>query len=246
MSGTSAAMAEVQRHLRRVQRSDVTVCLRGETGTGKDFLARLIHRRGARRRGPFISVNCLANLQESELFGRPGDPSLGEQGRRPGKFEQANQGTLFLDNLDELSLPVQAMLLRVVEDRRIRCAAGGEDVPIDVRILCATRGNLERNISQGVFRADLFFRLVGYVIDVPPLRDRPEDLPDLVAHFLQVHATACGRAAPSVSAEALAALSRCAWPGNVRELRNVVQCALLGCDGDALELWHLPPELRTL
>ncbi len=116
MSGTSAAMAEVQRHLRRVQRSDVTVCLRGETGTGKDFLARLIHRRGARRRGPFISVNCLANLQESELFGRPGDPSLGEQGRRPGKFEQANQGTLFLDNLDELSLPVQAMLLRVVED----------------------------------------------------------------------------------------------------------------------------------
>jgi len=246
VAGNSAAMAEVQRHLWRVQRSDVTVCLCGETGTGKDFLARLIHERGARRRGPFIPVNCLATLQEPELFGHLGDALGGAQRRRAGKFEQANHGTLFLDNVDELSLPAQAMLLRVVEDRRIHRANDSEDVPVDMRIICATRGNLERKITKGAFRADLFFRLVGYVIDVPALRNRSEDIPELVTHFLQEYATARGRDAPVVSASALAALSRYAWPGNVRELRNVVECALLGCDGNDLDLWHLPPELRML
>jgi DNA-binding NtrC family response regulator len=245
--GQSAPMREVNRQVERVLESDVSVCLLGESGTGKEVVARSIHGNGRRKRGPFVAINCgaiPASLQESELFGHERGAFTGASGVHKGRFEQADGGTLFLDEIGEMSPATQASVLRALQERSIRRVGGSTEIPVNVRIICATHRNLDEEVKSGRFREDLYFRLVVFPIRLPPLRERAEDVPLLIGHFLQRLAPDVGRAIARISPDALAALSAYHWPGNVRELQNVVHRAMLACDGDEIELAHLPPEIR--
>jgi DNA-binding NtrC family response regulator len=247
--GKSPAMRELAQQVQRVLESDVAVCLFGESGTGKELVARAIHAGSARRRGPFVAINCAGipeSLQESELFGHERGAFTGATQMRRGCFEQANGGTLLLDELGEMSLQTQASLLRTIQEKTIRRVGGSSEIPIDVRILCATHRDLRAEVEAGRFREDLYFRLVVYPIALPPLRERLEDIPLLVGHFLRSLATDVGRSVKSVSAEALQALARHNWPGNVRELQNVIHRSLLACRSDEITLADLPPDIREL
>jgi DNA-binding NtrC family response regulator len=235
--GNSPAVRRVFALLGRLAPTELTITLIGETGTGKDVLARAVHEASARGKGPFGVFDCGAvarNLIESELFGHVKGAFTGAVGERQGAFERANGGTLFLDEIGELSLDLQPKLLRVLEQRQLRRVGGGDDRPVDVRIIAATNRDLETQVREGLFRQDLFFRLSMAVLHVPPLRDRDGDLAPLVEHFV----ADSGRAL-TVAPETLAVLARYEWPGNVRELRNVVTAAAAIADGGALEPRHL-------
>ena len=241
--GRSAAMREVFRTVRRVAASGATILIRGESGTGKELVARAIHELSPRASGPFVALNCAAmpaNLIESELFGHERGAFTDARERRIGRFESASGGTLFLDEIGELDPGVQAKFLRALEERRVERLGGGAPVAVDVRVVAATHRDLERDVASGRFRADLFYRIHVVPIELPPLRERREDVRLLAEHFLTRAREAAGRGPRRFSAEAAAALERFPWPGNVRELRNTVERAVALCEGDAIELGDLP------
>jgi DNA-binding NtrC family response regulator len=247
--GAGGAMRELSRQVERVVESDVAVCLLGESGTGKELVARAIHRGGPRRSGPFVAINCAAipaSLQESELFGHERGAFTGATQTRLGCFERARNGTLLLDEVGEMSPATQAVLLRTLQERTVRRVGGSQEVPVDVRIVCATHRDLRGEVDAGRFREDLYFRLVVYPIQLPPLRDRVEDIPGLVTHFLDKLRSRAPHTVRVLSAEALDALARHPWPGNVRELENVIHRSVLACRGQEIGLADLPPDLRSV
>ena len=226
MIGSSTAMERVRELIERVAPTDARVLVTGESGTGKELVASAIHMGSARRDRPFVRVNCAAiprDLVESEMFGHEKGAFTGATDRRIGRFELAHTGTLFLDEVGDLGLEAQAKLLRAIEAREIERVGGGKPIRVDVRIVSATNRDLTRAVADGSFRDDLLFRLNVIPIPIPPLRERPDDIPALVAHFGAVHRTRTGRRAPQLTAAALSALTRYRWPGNVRELANIVE-----------------------
>lgn len=228
--GNSRAMQMLYKEIGRVAATSASVLIRGATGTGKELVARALYLHGDRARRPFIAVNCAAiphTLVESELFGHERGAFTGALARRIGRFEQAHGGTLFLDEVGDLPVESQAKLLRVLQDRCLQRVGGTETIPVDVRMLAATNRDLEAAIAEREFREDLFFRLGVVNLRVPSLAERPEDVPDLVRHFIGRYAPELGLSAPSVEAEALGFLQTQPWPGNVRELENVIRQALL-------------------
>jgi len=244
--GRSAAMQEVFQTIRRVAVSQVTVLIRGESGTGKELVARAIHDLGPRSQGPFVALNCAGipeGLIESELFGHERGAFTDAAQRRIGRFEAASGGTLFLDEIGELAAPVQAKLLRALQERRIERLGGSGSIPVDVRVLAATHRDLEQDVAQGRFRADLFYRIHVLPMELPALRQRREDIPLLAAHFLKQARDAAGRGPTRIAPAALAALERYAWPGNVRELGNAIEHAVALAESDVLEVDDLPRAL---
>ena len=228
--GQSRVMQNIYKQIGRVAATPVTVLIRGETGTGKELIARAIYQHSDRANKPFIAVNCAAipeTLLESELFGHERGAFTGAQSLRIGRFEQAHGGTIFLDEIGDLHPNTQSKLLRVLQERQIQRLGGEEIISVDVRVLAATHCDIETAIAEKDFREDLFYRLNGITIQVPPLRERREDIPDLVNFFIQRDARALGVEAPSIQNDALALLRDQPWPGNVRELENAVRQALL-------------------
>jgi len=214
----------------RVAASESRVAIQGETGTGKELIARTIHQKSARRAGPFVTLNCAAvpgELIESELFGHEKGSFTGATGRHIGKFEQAGGGTLFLDEIGDMPLAMQSKLLRVLEEGEIERVGGDKPIPVDARVVIATHRNLEELVRQGAFRADLFHRVNVFPIVLPPLRERAEEVPVLAEYFAAQVAAQNSWRTKHFSAEALDILKHYAWPGNVRELRNVVERVLL-------------------
>lgn len=244
MVGASPEMRALSWQVKRIATTDVSVLIHGESGTGKELVAQAIHRRSQRRSGPFIALNCAAipeSLQDTELFGHERGSFTGATTRYIGRFEQASRGTLFLDEVAELSPSVQSRLLRVLQERRIRRLGGGaEEHPVDFRLITASHAHLRSAVTAGRFREDLYFRLAVYELEVPPLRDRTGDIPVLVRHFVKHYADELGKGQVSVSPEAMAMLERHAWPGNVRELQNAVQRAMVSCVGGTLLPSDLP------
>lgn len=228
--GNSRAMREVYKTIGRIAATPVTVLIRGATGTGKELVARAIYQYSDRADKPFIAVNCAAiprDLLESELFGHERGAFTGAQNRRIGRFEQANAGTLFLDEIGDLHPDTQAKLLRVLQERSIQRVGGDEPIPVDVRVIAATHRDLEMAIKENEFREDLFYRLSVVTLQLPPLRERAEDIPALVRFFLQRYAAEMGVESPSIQLEAISLLQEQPWPGNVRELENTMREALL-------------------
>ena len=236
--GNSEAMQRVRAMIEKVADTDATVLVRGESGTGKELVARELHERStARRANPFVAVNCAAlptELIESELFGHEKGAFTGAAARRKGKFEQANSGTLFLDEIGDMSANVQAKLLRALEERRIERLGGDESIPVDVRIVSATHRALEEEITNGNFRADLFYRLRVVSIDIAPLRERREDIPVLAKAFAGQVAEHHSLPERPIARDALKKLVEYHWPGNVRELRNAIERAAIMSEGDEL------------
>jgi DNA-binding NtrC family response regulator len=244
---SSPVMRPVIEFVDRVAAVDATVLLLGESGTGKELVARAIHAASARSEGPFIAVNCGAlpdSLVESELFGHEKGAFTGATSQRAGRFERANRGTLFLDELGDLPLPAQARLLRVLEDRAIERVGGTEPLPVDVRVIAATNKPLTEMVELGTFREDLYYRLSVLVLSIPSLRERKEDIALLAERFLEDLRPKIGRAIGKISAEALAALVDHPWPGNVRELRNAIERAAILGRGPNIALDDLPDQLR--
>jgi DNA-binding NtrC family response regulator len=240
--GRSRVMQNLYKEIGRVAAMPVTVLIRGETGTGKELVARSIHQHSDRASGEFIAVNCAAipeNLLESELFGHELGAFTGARSRHIGKFEQANRGTLFLDEIGDMSPSTQVKLLRVLQERTIQRVGGKELIAVDVRIIAATHRNLEQAIAEKGFRADLFHRLNVAVIYLPTLTERREDIPDLAMHFLVRYGSQFGFERPRITDEALSFLSQQTWPGNVRELENIVRKALLASRGYPISVENL-------
>lgn len=234
----SAAMREVMAQVEHVATSETRVCIRGETGTGKELIARTLHEKSPRRNGAFVSLNCAAipsELMESELFGHEKGSFTGAAARHVGKFEHAHGGTLFLDEIGDMPLTMQAKLLRVLEEGEIERVGGDKPLTVDVRVVVATHRNLEEQVRQGTFREDLYHRVFVFPIVLPPLRERREDIRVLAEHFVRQLADQNNWKPRSFSAEAIAALEGYAWPGNVRELRNVVERALLLSPAEIVE-----------
>jgi DNA-binding NtrC family response regulator len=243
MLGASEAMQEVFRTIRRVADSRSTVLVRGESGTGKELAARAIHDLSPRADAPFVAVNCAGipeTLIESELFGHERGAFTDARERRIGRFEQASGGTLFLDEIGELAPGVQAKLLRALQERRIDRVGGSQPIEVDVRVVAATHRDLERDVAEGRFRADLFYRIHVVPLDLPPLRERREDVRRLAEHFLARARSEVGRGPLRFSRAALAALERYAWPGNVRELANAVERAVALAEGEVIDCGDLP------
>jgi two-component system, NtrC family, response regulator AtoC len=238
----SPAMQKVFELARVAAPSASTVLILGESGTGKEVLARAIHEESPRKAGPFVAISCAAlteTLLESELFGHERGAFTGAAARRKGKFEAAVGGTLFLDEIGEISPKVQVDLLRVLEERAIQRVGGNEPIEVDVRIIAATHRDLRRAAAEGAFREDLYYRLNVIPIQLPPLRDRKEDIPLLVERFLEALSAELGKKLEGVSAEALAALMAHPWPGNVRELRNALERGAVVAQGRVLQLADL-------
>jgi DNA-binding NtrC family response regulator len=228
--GSCRAMQAIYKEIGRVAATPVTVLIRGETGTGKELVARAIYHHSHRAARPFIAVNCAAipeTLLESELFGHERGSFTGAHARRIGRFEQANHGTIFLDEIGDLSPGTQVKLLRVLQEKYLQRVGGNEKVHVDVRVLAATHRDLEAAMKERLFREDLFYRLSSVTITLPPLRERMEDIPELVKYSLQRSAVEIGVQSPSILPEAVGFLQAQTWPGNVRELENVVRHALL-------------------
>ena len=248
--GNSAGMQRVRGMIEKVSETDATVLVRGESGTGKELVARELHEKNSvRSQGPFVAVNCAAlpsELIESELFGHEKGAFTGAAARRQGKFEQANGGTLFLDEIGDMSANVQAKLLRALEERRIERLGGNESIPVDVRIVSATHRPLEQEIAAGNFRADLFYRLRVMTIDIPPLRDRREDIPLLAETFTRAAAERYSLPLRQVAQSALRRLVDYDWPGNVRELKNTIERAAIMAEGEELRSQDLPDEIVTV
>ena len=230
MVGSSDIMRQVMAQLNRVAVSETRVCIYGETGTGKELAARMLHGSSARNQNPFITLNCAAvppELIESELFGHERGSFTGAMQRHIGKFEQAHRGTLFLDEIGDMPLTMQAKLLRVLEDGQVERIGGSKPVVVDVRVLVATHRNLSEQVKEGNFRKDLYHRVVVFPITLPPLRDRAEDIPELVEHFQKQVCSQNGWKSLPFTPDAIAAQKAYPWPGNVRELHNIVERLLL-------------------
>jgi nitrogen regulation protein NR(I) len=245
--GQSAAMQAIYKEIGRVASKPVNVLIRGETGAGKELIARAIYQHSDRANAPFIAVNCAAipeTLLESELFGHEKGAFTGAQSRRIGRFEQAHHGTLFLDEIGDMTLGTQVKLVRVLQENRLQRLGGREDIPFDVRVIAATHRDLEAALRQKEFREDLYYRLNVVVISLPPLRQRREDIPALAAYFLQKHGPAMGNSEPSIHPEAIEVLQAQPWPGNVRELENVVRKALLLAQNYTLTIEHVRAALN--
>jgi two-component system nitrogen regulation response regulator NtrX len=228
------AMRRVMAQVDRVAASEARVCILGETGTGKELIARAVHDRSPRRGNPFVTLNCAAvpgELIESELFGHEKGSFTGAASRHLGKFEQAHKGTLFLDEIGDMPMVMQAKLLRVLEEKVVERVGGDRAIPVDVRVVVATHRNLDELVKKGVFRQDLYHRVYVFPVVLPALRERPDDIPPLVAHFAAQVAEQNGWKAKPFEPEAIRELQRYPWPGNVRELRNVVERLLLLADG---------------
>ena len=239
-------MIELLRLTEQVATSRATVLVMGETGTGKELVAELIHRASPRKAKPLIRLNCAAlseSLLESELFGHERGAFTGAIGRREGRFEQADGGTLFLDEVSEIPMATQVKLLRVLQERSFERVGGNEAIRVDVRIIAASNRDLGQRIQEGLFREDLFYRLNVVTLELPPLRDRASDIPELAAFFIERYAEENGKRVEGMSDDFLAALTRYAWPGNVRELENVLERAVVLSDGPRLEVKQLPAAL---
>jgi DNA-binding NtrC family response regulator len=237
MVGRSRAMQEVFKAIGRAAATDLTVLIRGETGTGKELAARAVYSHSSRSKQPFVVINSAAipeNLLESELFGHEKGAFTGAHARRVGRFEQANSGTLFLDEIGDMSSPLQRKLLRVLQEKTIERVGGKETIPVDVRVIAATHRNLESALQETEFRADLYYRPNVAAIVLPALRQMTEDIPDLVSYFLSRHSVEFGLGDPIITPEAIQLLREEAWPGNVRQLRNVLRKGLLLSRGLAI------------
>jgi DNA-binding NtrC family response regulator len=244
--GTSPPMVAIYKLVARVAALDTTVLILGETGTGKEMVARAVHYASRRADRPFVVVDCTAlpeSLFESELFGHERGAFTGAVTARRGLLETAGGGTCLLDEVGELSLPLQAKLLRVLQERTIRRVGGNEPWPVDVRIIAATNQDLRRRVETGAFREDLYYRLNVVALTVPPLRDRPGDIPLLVHHFLTKYARATGKPVTGLAPAALARLERHHWPGNVRELEHAVERAVALASTTVVLPEDLPPEV---
>ena len=245
--GTSPALQAVLLRVTKVATADLTVLVTGETGTGKELVARAIHRRSNRRSRAFVSVNCAAiprDLIASELFGHEKGAFTGATQQRLGRFELANGGTLFLDEVGELPAETQIALLRVLQEHEFERVGGTRRIRADVRVIAATNRDLQAAISAGSFRSDLFYRLHVFPIEIPPLRERKEDIRLLVAYFIDRYARKAGKNVTSVDEKTLRLLESYAWPGNIRELQNVVERSMILCDADIFsidESWRPPP-----
>ena len=246
--GETPVMAQLKSLISRVAPTDSTVLIRGETGSGKELVARSIHQESMRAEMPFVAVNCGAlpeNLIESELFGHCKGAFTGADQQRTGLFEVANGGTLFLDEIGELPKTMQANLLRVLESGEIRRVGDNQTFNVNVRVVCATHRNIEHMVAEGDFREELMFRINAFELEIPPLRDRIGDLGQLIDHLVS-RKVGVATLSDSINSEALTALSQHDWPGNVRELANVIEHALILCDEQMIELSHLPPRFHQV
>jgi len=235
--GSGPAMRKLNAQIERVAASETRVCILGETGTGKELVARAIHEKSPRREHPFITLNCAAvpaELIESELFGHEKGAFTGAAARHLGKFEQADGGTLFLDEIGDMPVAMQAKLLRVLEEGEVERVGGDKPVKVNVRVVVATHRNLEDLVKQNAFRSDLFHRIYVFPLQLPPLRERPEDFPELVSHLARQVAAQNGWKEKIFAEDAIAELRKYGWPGNVRELRNVVERLVLLASEDAV------------
>jgi two-component system nitrogen regulation response regulator GlnG len=241
--GSCPAMREVYKAIGRVAAQDVPVLITGESGTGKELVARAIYQHGPRAKAPFLALNCAAipeQLLESELFGHEKGAFTGADRRRIGKFEQVNGGTLFLDEIGDMPLPLQAKMLRLLQEQSFERVGGNETVQTNVRLLAATHRDLAAWSAQGKFRPDLYYRLGVFTIHLPPLRERGDDLPLLARHYLRRYNRELGRKVQELAPEALTRLSGYSWPGNIRELQSVLKQALLRASGPTLLAAFLP------
>ncbi len=242
--GNSLAMQKIQAQIALVAKTDSTVLICGENGTGKEIVARQLHKQSSRAKSPMVKVNCAAfvpSLLESELFGHEKGAFTGAQETRKGKFEQADKGTLFLDEIGELSLEAQSKLLRILQEQEFERVGGNNTVKIDIRIIAATNRDLQAMVENGSFRMDLFYRLNVFPINVPSLRDRTEDLPELSKHIMQQLAKKLAKPCPNISDESIRHLSAYPWPGNVRELQNILEREMILSNQDTLTISPLLP-----
>lgn len=245
--GVSPSIQEVLHLLELVAPTDTTVLLLGETGTGKELAARAIHANSPRSAGPLVVVNCAAlpeNLLESELFGHEKGAFTGAAGRKEGRFLLAERGTLFLDEVGELSLATQAKILRVLQTREFEPLGSNRTLKVDVRIIAATNRDLEKEVRAGGFREDLFYRLNVFPITLPPLRERREDLPLLAACFLERYGQKHRKEIKALAPEVIHSFQRYGWPGNIRELENVLERGIILCQTETLTLKELPPAMQ--
>ncbi len=244
--GNSLAMRKLMNHARRAAEASVSVLITGETGTGKEVLANAIHKMGPRANKPFIAINCAAiqsQLLESELFGHEAGAYTDANKRKPGLMEVADGGVLFLDEISSMPLDMQAKLLRALEERTFRRVGGINQLKVDVQVIAASNRSLAALIESGDFRADLYYRLKVVDLHLPPLREHPEDIPELVGLFIHRNNLNMGMNVQDVSPRAMQRLLHYAWPGNIRELRNIIERAMLFCDDASLDVEHLPAEL---
>jgi Nif-specific regulatory protein len=248
MVGDSGPMRQVYRRIARVAPTDSTALITGESGTGKELVARAIHVNSPRAERPFVAINCAAiteTLLESELFGHERGAFTGAVVQKKGKLEIAEGGTVFLDEIGELSLALQAKLLRVLQNREFERVGGTKAVRVDFRLIAATNRDLEAAIESGAFRRDLYYRLNVVTLTMPPLRERRDDIPLLASCFARRHSDKAKRQVEGVAPDALACLTAYDWPGNVRELENAIERAVVVCDGQVVHAHHLPPTLQT-
>ncbi|HEX2164999.1 MAG TPA: sigma-54 dependent transcriptional regulator [Thermoanaerobaculia bacterium] len=246
--GASPAMERLFEQMRVVAPTRSTVLIAGESGTGKELVAAALHQASPRRNERFLAINCGAipsDILESELFGHERGSFTGAVGRKIGKFELAHKGTLFLDEISELYPELQVKLLRVLEERQVMRVGGSETIDVDFRLIAATNRDLEREVAEGRFREDLYYRLKVVTLRIPPLRERADDVPRLADHFLAVFCEEHGREPKKLSPEALEVLRRHPWPGNVRELKNVIESTVIFHQGPEIRLSDLPAELRA-
>ncbi|UCC78816.1 MAG: sigma-54-dependent Fis family transcriptional regulator [Candidatus Zixiibacteriota bacterium] len=242
--GQSGAIKTILADVHRIAQSDATVLIRGESGTGKELVANAIHYASPRAKGPFLAVNCASlpeTLLESELFGHEKGAYTGAVSRRLGRFELAHKGTIFLDEIGDISPATQVKLLRVLESRKIQRLGGGNDIPVDIRILAATNRDLESKMQSGEFREDLFYRLNVIPLTIPPLRERREDILLLVEHFIEKYSNKNNKPVKGITPEAKDLLLNHSWPGNVRELENLIERAIVLAPGDVIDLKDLDP-----
>jgi two-component system nitrogen regulation response regulator GlnG len=245
--GCSPRMLEVYKAIGRVAQQDVTVLIGGESGTGKELVARAIYQHSPRDQGPFLAVNCAAlpdSLLESDLFGHEKGAFTGADSRRIGKFEQCSGGTIFLDEIGDMSPLLQSKVLRLLQEQRFERVGGNTTIKTDVRIIAATNRDLDKMVKENTFRADLYYRLNGFTIDLPPLRDRGNDILLLLEHFLARARREMRKEIDGVSPDALHLLMQYSWPGNVRELQSVVRQAILNASGPIIMPEFLPEEIR--
>jgi transcriptional regulator with PAS, ATPase and Fis domain len=248
MIGCSPAIRRVVALIERIAPSSISVLISGESGTGKELVARAIHLLSPRRDGPYVAINCAAipdTLMESELFGHERGAFTGAGARRAGHFEQANRGTLLLDEITEMKIDLQAKLLRVIEEQKFRRLGGSAEVALDVRVMAASNRNLERAIREGRLRLDLYYRLKVLTIELPPLRERTDDIALLVDHFIEEFRHTNPKI-HGVDDNCLKALESHQWPGNIRELRHLIQGAIVIGHGPLLSVMDLPSELRSV
>lgn len=246
--GQSDAIIDVMEQVRLAAQADVTVLITGESGTGKELIAEALHHNGSRKNGPFITVNMAAvpeQLVESELFGHVKGAFTGAMAARMGRFEAAHGGTLFVDEIGDFALASQAKLLRVLENHTITPIGGNDDKQVDVRAVAATSRNLEEMVRNNQFREDLYYRLNVVSIHLPPLRERPEDIPLLAAHFLRIFGKEHNKPDMEMDRELLGFLQSFAWPGNIRQLRNAIENMIVLAQGNRLTIDNLPPRLST-